>query len=225
MELTPDSLRELIVSTIHKNAEPDRAGNTPVSRLVDSFGGYDEEEVRATTIAIADLVRNPPEEDRSNREYWMNLGFIAGYVKASGLNEIRIACRDLLYEGPAVDHPCALFIMNIYIGAGGQVVEEDLMGRFAFVRERSPLVWLNAAVRSGHFSLVEETTIGLLEKGVITIQNNLLNFLVLHFDSWKSRWPEPADFFDVVRRFRDATPASDGRECIDKWLEFRLKKA
>ena len=222
METPLDVLRERILSAIRRIV-PELSDDEFLFRFADELDADSGMDSILVEQVLADLIASPPVELETSDEYWRGIAALGGMLREHPKPNILVACRYKLFSFGGSLPRSQVYALNCvllaYLASGGTVSEEDVSGRFLFLRETDPFPWMTMAVMSGHGSLFEKEAIGLLTDEGITFQNGRLATFVEALSLWKENWSDGSDFLAVVRRFRDVIVDKDGRDAIDRWID------
>jgi len=151
------NFRRLIIDTIKKDEDaiPGRAGETPISDLACMFKKLKDKEADEAIKTIVDLINTPPDPllVADPKKFWFNVMFLSHYPKGEK-NSLRDAFFARLFGERALDRSLLIWMFNGYIEAGG-IFDQPMLLALSFLRDESPIAWLNAAARSREFDFVK----------------------------------------------------------------------
>lgn len=221
------NIQERIINTIKEDAlgGEGRAGETPISNLANMFSKLNGDESREAIEAIADLVNARSSTFADPEKFWRNLAFLSQYPKGDK-NHIKEAFFARLFGLKSLDRDLLAWALFGYIETSGVLNEVQLMDLW-FIREKHPILWLSAAVKSGLFEFVKTHATSMLREGKITSSNpgvSNSSTLVASLASWMNKWPVKENFFKIVEDFRDAASEFETKKKLKHWVKDRVIK-
>ncbi|KKS96539.1 hypothetical protein A3B05_02305 [Candidatus Giovannonibacteria bacterium RIFCSPLOWO2_01_FULL_43_160] len=217
------NFRRLIIDTIKKDEDaiPGRAGETPISDLACMFKKLKDKEADEAIKTIVDLINTPPDPllVADPKKFWFNVMFLSHYPKGEK-NSLRDAFFARLFGERALDRSLLIWMFNGYIEAGG-IFDQPMLLALSFLRDESPIAWLNAAARSREFDFVKNEAVQLLRDGKISSRTG--SVFIYFLDFLKKLWPSEEDFFKVVEEFHDAAQDQDTKEKLQGWIDRHKK--
>ena len=213
-------LRNQILDVIKQEplAVHGRAGETPLSTLASRFNKYDEGDALVAVEALATIIDNPPDNLTMDLKisFWQEITFLTNYLphSKSGLIE---KYRARLFGDTKLDNELRVYALHGFISSGGVLTKDDLMGDLVFLRARTPIAWVGAAISSGLFAFAKRQIRLLLQEGAISSLSSVRTLgIALH--SWRKQWPKERAFERMIKKFPEFIHDGEGRAYMIKWL-------
>lgn len=197
------------------------AGGTPISNLANEFNRFGDTEVETAIRAIADLVDNPPKILPDN--FWWEVVFLENYLPETRRHPLIEKFRKRLFGEARLDPMYRSLALAGFIGSGGTVTEEELLGELRLFRTSHTFLWVDAAVRSSLFAFAKKQLHLLLVKEYSVLSTKTdLSVLTGHgcLIVWEGMWPDKSEFVKMIVELATNTPSEKERERITEWLRW-----
>lgn len=219
------AMRERILEVIRsdKDAEPGRAGETPLSSLATDFGKLKGIDALIAAEACKWIIESPPDDltEHASTDFWLSISFLTQYLPPKGRKELIEPYRARLLGHDHLEGKSRVHAFMGYITSGGVLTEVELMNDLREIRSSLPILWIDAAVYSRRFTFAKQQLKLLFREQAISWIAALTLYVVLH--SWRKKWPSNAGFEKMVKEFPRLAQNKEVSEKMARWVELYIR--